>query len=72
MAFDIYGDVLRRGHCEVHPHVHEDYPCGLCLAESTSKKQLEREYAKQCEQEANDYYAGLYAEYLWEGGVGCA
>lgn len=33
MAFDIYGNNLRRGHCEVHPNVHEEYPCALCCAE---------------------------------------
>lgn len=34
MAYDIYGNNLRRGYCEVHPNVHEEYPCSLCLAES--------------------------------------
>lgn len=33
MSYDIYGEPLRRGHCEVHPHVHEEYPCSVCLAE---------------------------------------
>lgn len=32
MAFDIYGGVLRRGYCEVHPDVPEEYPCHLCVA----------------------------------------
>ena len=31
MAFDIYGERLRPGHCEVHPHAHEEYPCSICL-----------------------------------------
>jgi hypothetical protein len=30
MAFDIYGNRLRQGYCEVHPHVHESYPCSEC------------------------------------------
>ena len=34
MAFDIYGNNLRRGYCEVHPNVHEEYPCSLCCSES--------------------------------------
>jgi hypothetical protein len=34
MAFDIYGQPLRPGHCEVHPHVGEPYPCTVCLAYS--------------------------------------
>ena len=38
MSFDIYGNNLRPGHCEVHPHVHEEYPCSVCLAESASRR----------------------------------
>jgi len=39
MAFDIYGENLRRGHCEVHPHVHEEYPCSVCIAEAEQREQ---------------------------------
>ena len=41
MGYDIYGEPLRPGHCEVHPHVHEEYPCSLCITElePISKKQ---------------------------------
>lgn len=31
MSFDIYGNILRPGHCKVHPHVHQEYPCDLCM-----------------------------------------
>ena len=31
MSFDIHGNPLRRGHCEVHPHVAEEYPCFICI-----------------------------------------
>lgn len=31
MAYDIYGGLLERGHCEVHPDVAEPYPCSECL-----------------------------------------
>jgi hypothetical protein len=34
MSWDIYGNTLRKGYCEVHPHVQEEYPCSLCYAES--------------------------------------
>lgn len=34
MPFDIYGNALRPGYCEVHPHIQEEYPCSLCVAES--------------------------------------
>jgi len=30
MSFDIYGNHLRRRHCEVHPEVPEEYPCFVC------------------------------------------
>jgi hypothetical protein len=30
MAYDIYGNNLRRGYCEVHPHVNQEYPCDIC------------------------------------------
>lgn len=39
MSWDIYGNPLRRGHCEVHPHVHEEYPCSVCMAESRANRQ---------------------------------
>ncbi|ELY1969535.1 hypothetical protein SL040_000761 [Aeromonas salmonicida] len=38
MSYDIYGDPLRRGHCEVHPHIHEEYPCSVCLADAQRSK----------------------------------
>lgn len=31
MSWDIYGNPLRRGHCEAHPHIAEEYPCYVCL-----------------------------------------
>jgi len=37
MSYDIYGNPLQRGHCEVHPHVHEEYPCSVCIQENKSK-----------------------------------
>jgi hypothetical protein len=33
MAFDIYGNHLRPGYCEVHPDVREPFPCSVCGAE---------------------------------------
>jgi len=33
MSYDIYGNNLQAGHCEVHPHVHEEYPCSSCVLE---------------------------------------
>lgn len=31
MAYDIYGNHLRPGHCEVHPDVRHEYPCQCCV-----------------------------------------
>lgn len=33
MSFDIYGNHLRPGYCEVHPDVHESFPCHYCRDE---------------------------------------
>lgn len=34
MSFDIYGNYLIPGHCEVHPEIAEPYPCSQCYFES--------------------------------------
>ena len=31
MAFDIFGERLTPGYCEVHPSGPEEYPCWLCI-----------------------------------------
>ena len=54
MSFDIYGYPLRQGYCEVHPEVHQSYPCSLCYAESKKAdddKRMEKEHYKQIEAE---------------------
>ena len=33
MSWDIHGNPLARGHCEVHPWIAEGYPCSACVAE---------------------------------------
>lgn len=64
MAWDIYGNPLERGHCEVHPHVHEEYPCSVCMSERgqtqqphDALQQLQYEFAQQ-----GDYIKQLEAE----------
>jgi len=37
VGFDIYGNHLRPGYCEVHPDVPEYYPCRLCIMEKEQK-----------------------------------
>lgn len=46
MSWDIYGEPLRKGHCEVHPWVHEEYPCSVCYSESDKEKR-EKEQQRQ-------------------------
>jgi hypothetical protein len=70
MPFTIYGGYLRPGHCEVHPEVHEEYPCSECLREDYENREQERAYERYCEDElAKQYQEHLeneYAKYiLW-------
>ena len=39
MAFDIYGERLEPGHCEIHPWMACEYPCPICVEK---RKQSER------------------------------
>ena len=64
MAWDIYGERLERGHCEVHPHVGEEYPCSLCLNESSKRQQegqMARDYQRHMEAE---YIKAMEADYI--------
>lgn len=45
MSYDIFGEPLRRGHCEVHPHVHEEFPCSVCLMERKEEQRHRQEAA---------------------------
>ncbi len=55
MAFDIYGNNLRQGFCEVHPHVQQEYPCGICCRAEKENRQQEANWKKQ----QKDYYKHL-------------
>ena len=64
MAYDIYGNNLARGHCEVHPWVGESYPCSLCYAESEPKydprqKEYERAEAEHYAEMERAHYEEL-------------
>ena len=39
MSYDIYGHPLRRGYCEVHSYVHQEYPCELCITQDRARAQ---------------------------------
>ena len=47
MSWDIYGNPLQRGHCEVHPHVHEEYPCSVCISERRQHDEAHRDHEAQ-------------------------
>ena len=57
MSFDIYGNPLARGHCEVHPYVAEEYPCSVCIMDS--KQARERGESEQASIDA--FVAGYLA-----------
>lgn len=70
MSWDIYGNPLRRGYCEVHPDVHQEYPCSICMAEKQQQfqphdefEQLKHDFAQQ-----GDYIRKLESEIagLWQ------
>ena len=47
MSWDIHGNPLSRGHCEVHPHIGEEYPCSLCLQDSHYRSVASKEQQKR-------------------------
>ena len=61
MAYDIYGNHLRPGYCEVHPDTRGDYPCSCCIEEShrhelerAQRADYERAMLEQYEEEMRD------------------
>lgn len=62
MPYDIYGQPLERGFCEVHPHVRQEYPCELCRAEHDRHEREHREHYKSMAEQERAYYARQYAE----------
>ncbi len=63
MAFDIYGGNLRGGHCEVHPQVHESYPCSVCYSESNQRqvqsKSDDEKYQEYCEAQEKEWHLAV-------------
>ena len=59
MSYDIHGNVLRSNHCEVHPYVHEQYPCSVCMREADDEQRLRREREKWLGEEYNRYCAEM-------------
>lgn len=56
MSWDIYGNPLRSGYCEVHPDVHESWPCAHCMEEEAERRaylQAEADYYRRQEEQAD-------------------
>lgn len=66
MSFDIYGEHLQRGDCEVHPWVHEDYPCSICLSENAQRRREKAEEARHWADLESKHYAQLFADEEYE------
>lgn len=45
--FDIYGQTLKPGHCEVHPVVGVPSPCPMCHAEMDSQRVINQQPDQQ-------------------------
>ena len=60
MNFDIYGNTLQPGFCEVHPHVREVFPCSQCLLERDREQQRQDScHAQRVEYEKQERIAWL-------------
>lgn len=50
MSWDIYGQPLRRGYCEVHSWINQEYPCSQCMLE-IERTRYEDEYEEYCKEQ---------------------
>jgi len=66
MSYDIYGNNLKRGHCEVHPQVAEEYPCSLCYQQDESRNRDKQQYNDMGRQQEKEYYEGMEREHYGE------
>jgi hypothetical protein len=63
-GYDIYGEPLLIGHCEVHPWMAIEYPCPQCFADDERRRnheKAEREYWEKIERE---YWEEVEREYI--------
>lgn len=63
MSFDIYGKNLRRGYCEVHPDVPEEYPCFYCRQDYENHRKQKEEYELAMVEQENEYYIEQHIRY---------
>lgn len=50
MPYDIWGNTLAAGHCEVHPWVHCPYPCPTCESEAERENEQRRQYEQHMQE----------------------
>ena len=62
MAYDIHGNHLTPGHCEVHPHVSEPYPCWICRAQDDAERDAYSYQQDQYRELENAYYRSANQE----------
>jgi len=62
MSYDIYGERLQRGHCEVHPWVAVEWPCPICMQESSAQKAERRAYDEDCRKLQQEQYEEMVAD----------
>lgn len=58
MSYDVYGGILRKGYCEVHPDMNQTYPCDICLRNANDRYRQSQELKKQ----ESDYWKSLEEE----------
>jgi len=61
---------LRTGCCEVHPWVHESYPCGICLVEGRRADEARREEEAHWHAQQEAYYAEIQLDKWVEDDLG--
>lgn len=54
MSYDIYGNDLKEGYCEVHPNVPEYYPCYICCQEIDRENQMQQHKNEQLQPEQTE------------------
>lgn len=64
MSFDVYGQSLRRGHCEVHPDIHEPWPCYYCLQENQQHQINEQQEAEYYGEMESQHIKMLIADHI--------
>jgi len=75
MSYDIYGEHLRPGFCEVHPYVESSYPCPICITENIKHNRDREEYQNWMNEEYYRFMAGQEYDAIEEGslfGLGAA